>query len=56
MPIISVKDNKNVRWERNSKNKTNQNKTKNRTMEREAIAKEWEINNFVGRLILVFSN
>ena len=38
MPIISVKDNKNVRWERNSKNKTNQNKTKNRTMEREAIA------------------
>ena len=45
MPIISVKDNRNNKWNRNAKT----NKQKNRTRGTEAIAKEWDINDFVKR-------
>ena len=55
MPIISVKDNRNNRWERNAKTKTNkkQKTRKSRTRETEAIAKGWEINIFIERLAQV---
>ena len=44
MLIISSKDDKNNRWKRNEKKK------ENRKRGTEAIAKGWEINDFVGRL------
>ena len=54
MPIISVRDNENNRWNRNSKKQT---KTeKKRGGGTEAIVKEWAINDFVVHLNLVFSN
>ena len=55
MPIISVEDNRNNRWERNAKTKTNkkQKTKKSRTRETEAIAKGWEINIFIERLAQV---
>ena len=40
MPIISAKDHENNRWKRNTKKKK-------RTRGTEAIAKGWEINDFV---------
>ena len=54
MPIISVRDNENNRWNRNSKKQT---KTEKKGGEgTEAIVKEWEINDFIVHLNLVFSN
>ena len=59
MPIVCFKDNKNNTWKRNAKTKqkkTTKQKKKNRTRGMEATAKGWEINDFVERLSLVFSN
>ena len=47
IPIISVRDNRNNRWKRNAKNKKQ--KRKKRTRGTKAIAKGWEINDFVER-------
>ena len=43
MPIISVRDNENNRWKRNAQDETK----KKRTRGAEAIAKGWEVNDFV---------
>ena len=60
MPIVCFKDNKNNTWKRNAKTKQkkqlSKKKKKNRTRGMEATAKGWEINDFVERLSLVFSN
>ena len=50
MPITSVKDNEKNRWNRNAKKKKKKKKKKNGTRDTEAIAKGWEINDFVERL------
>ena len=52
MPIISARDNENSRWKRNAKKKTAK-KTKQRqkgARGKEAIAKGWELNDFVVHL------
>ena len=41
MPIISVIDNENNRWKRNTK------KEKERKIGTDAMVKEWELNDFV---------
>ena len=51
MLIICVRDNKNNRWKRNAETKRQQQQQqKNRTRGTEAIAKGWEINDFVEQL------
>ena len=51
MLIICVKDNKNNRWKRNAETKRQQQQQQqNRTRGTEAIAKGWEINDFVEQL------
>ena len=51
MLIICVKDNKNNRWKRNAETKRQQQQQKKtRTRGTEAIAKGWEINDFVEQL------
>ena len=50
MPIISVKDKKNNRWKRNANKKNKKWKKKKKQGGTEAIAKRWEINDFVERL------
>ena len=52
MPIISVRDNENNRWNRNAKtNKQTKNKQRQkRKRGAEAIVKEWELNDFGLRL------
>ena len=60
MPIISVRDNENSRWKRNTK-KQNKAKTKKKTIRKktaeknkegglEAVVKEWELNDFIVHL------
>ena len=57
MPIISVRDNENNRWNRNAQ-KTKQNKAKQKKTNKdrkgqgvtETIMKGWELNNFVAHL------
>ena len=51
MLIISVEDNKNNRQKRNAKTKPKQQQQQNRTRGMEAMAKRWEINDFVEHLI-----
>ena len=51
MLIISVRDNENNRWKRNSKTKQNKTKTKQKLRQRitrgtEAIVKGWELNDY----------
>ena len=57
MPIISVRDNENIRWKGNpKKKKTKQKKQQKKHKHRkeqvgtEAIVKGWELNDFVVRL------
>ena len=54
MPIISVRDNENNRWNRNSKKQTKTEKKGGGGAQK--LVKEWEINDFVVHLNLVFSN
>ena len=46
IPIISVRDNKNSRWDRNAKNNKKPNKDRKEQREIEAIVKGWELNDF----------
>ena len=48
MPIISVRDNENNRWKKNSKKKTSI--YRKEQGETEAIVKGWEVNDFVVHL------
>ena len=51
MPIISVRDNENNRWKRNAKKQTNKQKmTEKNKLGTEAIAKGWDLNDFVAHL------
>ena len=57
MRIISVRDNGNNRWKRNAKeNKQKINKDRKKQGGTEAIAKRWELNDFVVHFSQVFSN
>ena len=49
MPIISIKDNENSRWKRNSKKNPTKNTNKDRKEQggTKAIVKVWELNDFV---------
>ena len=52
MPIISIRDNENNRWNRNAKNNTKKPPNKDRKEQggTEAIVKVWELNDFVVHL------
>ena len=60
MPISVRDNNKNNRWKRNAKKTTTTTTTTTKDRKEqggtEAVVKEWELNNFVVRLSLVFSN
>ena len=56
MPIISVRNNENNRWKRNAEKKKREKKKQKKTSGTDAIAKGWEIKDFVELLSQVFSN
>ena len=55
MLIISATDNEKNRWMRNAKKKKKK-KNKKKKVAIQAVVKGWELNDFVVRLSLVFSN
>ena len=51
MLIISIRDNENSRWKRNTKKQQKKNRQKQKGARgTEAIVKGWELNDFVGHL------
>ena len=50
MPIISVRNNKNIRWKRETQKTKKNNKDRKDKGEREAILKGWQLNDFVAHL------
>ena len=59
MPIISVRDNENNRWNRNAKQQQQQqqkNKDRKEQGGIKAIVKGWELNDYVVHLSYVFFN
>ena len=51
MPIISVRDNENNRWKKQTNKKTKQKKTKTKEQGKiEPTVKEWEVKDFVVHL------